>query len=214
MISVENLKRILSAGSGYDRRYNFEQRVLRPAQKEFKERFPLWFDYRFYEKRGMPMLVFKIHLVLSKEEREAAINRARDLCFNMLVSLGAKPSTIDDIFIRLEAEDARPFANKIMWLYSFVRENHKSIKDVNGYIHTAMAQWYADWSQRYRKSPMGSHSPNDFSFSPAPRVSACERFLSLIFRFYLYDADVRATMAYLSDIYMPCTVLFLLHFDE
>lgn len=148
VITLENFKRILSLTEGYDRYDNIVARVIKPAQKELQERFPIWFQFRSYDTSGNKRLVFKVKINLSEEERSQKTNEARDICFGLLSELGAKADTISGIFLQLEFEDLKPFMNKLVGLSAYMKGNN-TIKDRDTYIKTSINQWFEDWSERY-----------------------------------------------------------------
>lgn len=150
VITLENFKRILSLTEGYDRYDNIVNRVIRPAQQELQERFPIWFQFRSYDTSGNKRLVFKVKINLSEEERALKTNEARDICFGLLSELGAKADTISGIFLQLEFEDLKPFMNKLVGLSAYMKGNN-TIKDRDSYIKTSINQWFEDWSERYQE---------------------------------------------------------------
>ena len=150
VITLDNFKRILSLTEGYDRYDNIVSRVIKPAQQELQERFPIWFLFRSYDTSGYKRLVFKVKIRLTEEERSQKTNEARDICFGLLSELGARTDTISGIFHRLEYEDLRPFMNKLVELSGYIK-NNPSIKDRDSYIKSSLQQWFDDWSQRYQE---------------------------------------------------------------
>ena len=150
VITLDNFKRILSLTEGYDRYDNIVSRVIKPAQQELQERFPIWFLFRSYDTSGYKRLVFKVKIRLTEEERSQKTNEARDICFGLLSELGARTDTISGIFNRLEYEDLRPFMNKLVELSGYIK-NNPSIKDRDSYIKSSLQQWFDDWSQRYQE---------------------------------------------------------------
>lgn len=150
VITLENFKRILSLTEGYDRYDNIVNRVIRPAQQELQERFPIWFQFRSYDTSGYKRLVFKIKIKLTEEERNQKSNEARNICFGLLSEMGAQTGTISGIFLRLEYEDLRPFMNKLVELSGYIK-NNPSIKDRDSYISASLNQWFNDWSLRYQE---------------------------------------------------------------
>lgn len=150
VITLENFKRILSLTEGYDRYDNIVNRVIRPAQQELQERFPIWFQFRSYDTSGYKRLVFKIKIKLTEEERNQKTIEARDICFGLLSEMGAQTDTISGIFLRLEYEDLRPFMNKLVELSGYIK-NNPSIKDKDSYISASLNQWFNDWSLRYQE---------------------------------------------------------------
>ena len=150
VITLDNFKRILSLTEGYDRYDNIVSRVIKPAQQELQERFPIWFLFRSYDTSGYKRLVFKVKIRLTEEERSQKTNEARDICFGLLSELGARADTISGIFHRLEYEDLRPFMNKLVELSGYIK-NNPSIKDRESYIKSSLQQWFDDWSQRYQE---------------------------------------------------------------
>ena len=151
IISASGLRKILCAGTGYDRKVNFDNRILRPSRDEFKKRFPIWFEYRYFEKNGKQMIVFKIHLRMTEKERTAAMKTIKDVCFNLLLEMRVSPWIIDDLLLQLEVEDGRPFSEKLQRLRIYLAENKSTIKDVDNYVHTVMRNWLDDWSIRYEE---------------------------------------------------------------
>ena len=150
VITLDNFKRILSLTEGYDRYDNIVSRVIKPAQQELQERFPIWFIFRSYDTSGYKRLVFKVKIRLTEEERSQKTNEARDICFGLLSELGGRTDTISGIFHRLEYEDLRPFMNKLVELSGYIK-NNPSIKDRDSYIKSSLQQWFDDWSQRYQE---------------------------------------------------------------
>lgn len=150
VITLDNFKRILVLSDGYDRFDNIVARVIRPAQKELQERFPIWFQFRAYDSEGSKRLVFKVKVRLSEEERSKKTSDARDICFGLLSEMGAKPETISDIFLQLEYEDLKPFMNKLVELSGYIKGN-PGIKDRDNYIKASLNQWFDDWSVRYQE---------------------------------------------------------------
>ena len=150
VITLENFKRILSLTEGYDRYDNIVNRVIRPAQQELQERFPIWFQFRSYDTSGYKRLVFKIKIRLTEEERNQKTIEARDICFGLLSEMGAQTDTISGIFLLLEYEDLRPFMNKLVELSGYIK-NNPSIKDRDSYISASLNQWFNDWSLRYQE---------------------------------------------------------------
>lgn len=150
VITLDNFKRILSLTEGYDRYDNIVSRVIKPAQQELQDRFPIWFLFRSYDTSGYKRLVFKVKIRLTEEERSQKTNEARDICFGLLSELGARTDTISGIFHRLEYEDLRPFMNKLVELSGYIK-NNPSIKDRDSYIKSSLQQWFDDWSQRYQE---------------------------------------------------------------
>ena len=150
VITLENFKRILSLTEGYDRYDNIVARVIKPAQKELQERFPIWFQFRTYDTSGNKRLVFKVKINLSEEERSQKTNEVLDICFGLLSEMGARTDTISGIFLRLEYEDLRPFMEKLVGLSGYIK-NNSSIKDRDSYISASLNQWFNDWSLRYQE---------------------------------------------------------------
>ena len=150
VITLDNFKRILSLSEGYDRYDNIVSRVIKPAQQELQERFPIWFLFRSYDTAGYKRLVFKVKIRLTEEERSQKTTEARDICFSLLSEMGAKTDTISGIFLRLEYEDLRPFMSKLVELSGYIKSN-PSIKDRDSYISASLNQWFNDWSLRYQE---------------------------------------------------------------
>ena len=122
--------------------------MLQSTRMVLKERFPIWFDFRQYQRDGEPQLVFKIWLYVSPEEKEAAMRHNFDISYNLLTSVGVNIQTVQDIFVKVDYEDLRPFMAKIMNLVSYIREN-RHIQNPDAYILSAMDIWFSDWLERY-----------------------------------------------------------------
>lgn len=150
VISLSNFKRILCLSDAYERFDNVSSKIIEPARRELKSRFPIWFEMRQYESGNDRQLAFKVKIAMTEEQRQAEMRKAYDICFNILTSVGASIGTIGDIFARVEFEDLRPFMAKMMDLVSYVREN-RHIKDVNRYLASSMDIWFADWLERYER---------------------------------------------------------------
>lgn len=150
VITLDNFKRILSLSEAYDRFDNIVSRVIRPAQQELQEKFPIWFLFKAYDTAGHKRLVFKVKIRLSEEERNRKTNEARDICFGLLSEMGAMPDTISGIFRSLEYEDLKPFMNKLVELSGYIK-NNPSIRDRDSYIHASLDQWFEDWTLRYQE---------------------------------------------------------------
>lgn len=148
VISLENFKRILALGPAYRRYDNIVSKIISPAQQELKDRFPIWFQYRFYRLNGVPRLVFKIKMIVSPEQKQHEMESARDICFNLLMSIGVRIETIQQIFSKTDYEDIKPFLSKLMDLTSYIR-NNTHISDVNSYVSASMDLWFSDWLARY-----------------------------------------------------------------
>ena len=148
IISLENFRRILALGPAYDRYDNIVTKIINPAQQELKQRFPIWFQYRLYKLNGDPRIVFKIKRIVSPEQKKKEMESARDICFNLLMSVGVKLDTIQRIFGHIDYEDLKPFLAKLMDLTSYVRKNNH-ISDVDSYVSASMNVWFSDWLARY-----------------------------------------------------------------
>ena len=150
VISLSNLKRILCLSEAYDRFDNVSLKIIEPARRELRARFPIWFEMRQYESGSDRQLAFKVKIAMTEEQRREEMRKAYDICFNILSSIGASMGAIGDIFSKVEFEDLRPFMAKLMDLVSYVREN-RHIKDVNRYLLSSMDIWFADWLERYER---------------------------------------------------------------
>lgn len=147
-ISLDNFKRILALGPAYDRYDNIVTKIINPAQQELKSRFPIWFQYRLYRLNGDSRLVFKIKMIVTPEQKRHEMESARDITFNLLMSIGVNLDTIQQIFRQIDYEDLKPFLSKLMDLTSYVRKNDH-ISDVNNYVAASMNVWFSDWLARY-----------------------------------------------------------------
>lgn len=153
VITLENLRKILALGPGYDRFENITARILRPASEELASRFPIWFLFKTFGSGEDRVLVFKIKTIVSPEQIAQDSKSVRDLCWHLLHSVGASPTILDPVLPQIEHEDLKPFLSKIMDLTSYIKESHSSpqrIKDVNTYIRTALETWLSDWRLRYQ----------------------------------------------------------------
>ena len=150
VISLSNLRRILCLSEAYERFDNVSSKIIEPARRELRARFPIWFEIRQYESGNDRQLAFKVKIAMTDEQRRAEMRKAYDICFNILTAVGANIGTIGAIFAKVEFEDLRPFMAKMMDLVSYVREN-RHIKDVNRYLTSSMDIWFADWLERYER---------------------------------------------------------------
>lgn len=150
VISLSNLRRILCLSEAYERFDNVSSKIIEPARRELRARFPIWFEIRQYESGNDRQLAFKVKIAMTDEQRRAEMRKAYDICFNILTAVGANIGTIGAIFAKVELEDLRPFMAKLMDLVSYVREN-RHIKDVNRYLTSSMDIWFADWLERYER---------------------------------------------------------------
>lgn len=149
VISLEKLRSILALGPAYDRYDNIMTKIITPAYNELKECSSIWFEYRLYGEGTEKVLVFKIKIQISEERKKTDMQSARDICFNLLSSVGATPTVAMDILAAIEYEDLRPFLSKLSDITSYI-STHRNIKDINSYIATSLTTWHTDWLARYR----------------------------------------------------------------
>ena len=147
IISVKDLRRILSLGPAYSREDNITTAILRPAAIRLRARYPIWFLFRFYGSGEERRIVFKIQTKVSEEQKKADFRSAWDVCFHLMHSVGANLATIEDVFAQVDYEDLKPFLSKLMSLTAHIRDHR--IKNANAYIRVAMQDWLDDWSQHY-----------------------------------------------------------------
>ncbi|MBQ6952833.1 MAG: replication initiation protein [Bacteroidales bacterium] len=150
VMRLSELRRILCLSRAYSRLDNLIARVLAPAESELEERFPIWFHYRFYQQEDSRMIVFKIHLRVSAEQRSKDMAAAWDYCFNLMASIGARQDTLRDIFARLDYEDIRPFMEKLGEIVTYARTHSATIQSPDRYILSVMDTWFASWFERYK----------------------------------------------------------------
>ena len=128
VMRLSELRRILCLSRAYSRLDNLIARVLAPAESELQSRFPIWFHYRFYQQEDNRLIVFKIHLRVSEEQRSKEMSAAWDYCFNLMASIGARQDTLRDIFARLDYEDLRPFMEKLGEIVTYIRTHSATIQ--------------------------------------------------------------------------------------
>lgn len=150
VIRLSELRRILCLSRAYSRTDNLIARVLAPAESELEERFPIWFHYRFYQQEDNRLVVFKIHLRVSNEERSRSMRSAWDYCFSLMASIGAHQETLRNLFARLDYEDIRPFMEKLVEVVGYVRTHSTTIQSPDRYILSVMDTWFSSWLERYK----------------------------------------------------------------
>ena len=150
VMRLSELRRILCLSRAYTRTDNLIARVLAPAESEMEYRFPIWFHYRFYDNENSRLIVFKIHLKVSDEQRSREMSGAWDYCFNLLASIGARQETLRSLFSRLDYEDLRPFMEKLVDTVGYIRTHSPSIQSPDRYILSTMDAWFASWLERYK----------------------------------------------------------------
>lgn len=68
---IEELKKLLGVEDGYDRFYDFEKYVLKPAKDEINEKTDIWIDYEKIKKgRKIEKINFKIEPKFTEEDPE------------------------------------------------------------------------------------------------------------------------------------------------
>ena len=110
VISLSNLRRILCLSEAYERFDNVSSKIIEPARRELRARFPIWFEIRQYESGNDRQLAFKVKIAMTDEQRRAEMRKAYDICFNILTAVGANIGTIGAIFAKVEFEDMRPWS--------------------------------------------------------------------------------------------------------
>lgn len=178
VMRLSELRRILCLSRAYSRLDNLIARVLAPAESELQSRFPIWFHYRFYTSNTAPiihptehqgsgnslfksedqnntpepgrMIVFKIHLRVTDEQRSREMAAAWDYCFNLMASIGARQDTLRDIFARLDYEDIRPFMEKLSEIVTYIRTHSTTIQNPDRYILSILTPWFTSWYHRYK----------------------------------------------------------------
>lgn len=150
VMRISELRRILCLSRAYSRLDNIIARVLAPAESELQSRFPIWFHYRFYQQEDNRLIVFKIHLRVSAEQRSREMAAAWDYCFNLMASIGARQDTLRDIFARLDYEDLRPFMEKLGDIVTYIRTHSATIQNPDRYILSILAPWFTSWYHRYK----------------------------------------------------------------
>ena len=148
VITTSNLKRILGLSKGYDKFGNIISRVLEPSKAELESRFPIWFQYRVYNEGQERRIAFKIHVAISEDERRRIRTEAGEVVSHMLSKAGINPVTVGDLLSRVDAEDIKPFVNKISDLVLYLGD-HPYVHDRAAYLRSALQSWFEDWSQRY-----------------------------------------------------------------
>ena len=175
VMRLADLRRILCLSSAYTRTDNLIARVLAPAASELQSHFPVWFHYRIYDahihkgpsqnqdiidgnaQQNMDyknhreqggLIVFKICLRVTAEQRTSEMRSAWDYCFNLMASVGARQDTLRSLFSRLDYEDLRPFMEKLVELTAYIRSH--SISAPDRYILSTMDRWFTSWLHRYQ----------------------------------------------------------------
>ena len=175
VMRLADLRRILCLSSAYTRTDNLIARVLAAAASELQSHFPIWFHYRIYDAhipkgpsqnqdiidgnaqqnmdyKNRPeqggLIVFKICLRVTAEQRTSEMRSAWDYCFNLMASVGARQDTLLSLFSRLDYEDLRPFMEKLVELTAYIRSH--SITTPDRYILTVMDRWFTSWRHRYQ----------------------------------------------------------------
>ena len=149
VISLENLRKILQLGPGYQRYCNITARVLNPSMRELREHFPIWFQYRLYKRGEGPVLAFKIKVRLAPDEEKRLRKDAYEFCFRLLTKSGIGLHAFTAIFDSVETEDIRPFVAKLTDLVGYISD-HPEIRNRDQYLRTALHTWFTDWSIRYQ----------------------------------------------------------------
>lgn len=151
VMKVDELRTVLCLGTAYRRFDNIAARILQPAQQELKERFPLWFQYKYYPGTPgtEPRLAFKIRLQLAPADEKRLRADSYDTCFHLLASAGLSAALpqVDPIFCSLDASDLRPFLHHLTKVLAHIRTH--TVSSPAAYLKTALTTWLTDWTLRY-----------------------------------------------------------------
>lgn len=142
------MKGILAYPESYGRLDNLEAKILKPASAFLQEHGEIWFLFQRYEKPSGTLYAFKIKIRYTQEEIEAIRSEKYDYCYRVLSSLGAKVSTINHIFKRVENEELEIFVNKIAEIKEYILQAD-DIKDRDLYILTSLRYWTNNWLEKY-----------------------------------------------------------------
>lgn len=103
----------------------------------------------YSQTNGKRRLAFKIKLLLPPDERKRLQNEAYDFCFNLLSKTGIRADALGELFLRVEAEDLKPFVTKVMDVTAYIA-SHPDIRDREQYLRTSLESWLDDWLLRYQ----------------------------------------------------------------
>ena len=149
VIQLDELRRILCLGTAYNRFDNIAARILQPAQNELRERFPVWFLYKYCPGKE-PQLAFKIRVHLSPAEQKQLRADTYDTCFHLLAAAGMSSAlpTLDPVFVSLDPADYRPFLHHLTKILAYIRTH--TISNPTAYLKASLESWIADWTLHFQ----------------------------------------------------------------
>ena len=148
VLSIDELRRMLTLGPSYDRSDNIVTHILKPSAADLREHYPIWFDFRLLLRSDRQYICFKIGYQVDEETRNKATQEAWDACRLLMNAAGWHAQAIADIWKQLDFEDLHSFTDKLASLTADIRIR-RGISNVDAYVHAAMLAWYSDWLLRY-----------------------------------------------------------------
>lgn len=150
VISVDNLRAILSVSKSYERIDNLELKIIRPARDHLQSLSRVWFLYRRYSGKSGEHFAFKIKENLSEEEQQRIRKQYFDYCFQNLYSMGVPLQEIEKFMSGIEIEDYRLLAVKTAEIKDYILQ-HPNIANRKSYIITSLTTWQNNWLEKYEQ---------------------------------------------------------------
>lgn len=150
VISVDNLRTILSVSKSYERIDNLELKIIRPARDYLQSFSCVWFLYRRYSGKSGEQFAFKIKENLSAEEQQRIRKQYFDYCFQNLYSMGVPIQEIEKLMSGIEVEDYRLLAMKTAEIKDYVLQ-HPNIFNRKSYIIASLNTWLDNWLEKYEE---------------------------------------------------------------
>ena len=148
VMTLGTLRRILCLGPSYERTDNLVSKIIVAAEEEFRNNFPIWFEFKLSGKGSERLVAFRIRYLVSEQEADARRKGAWTLCHDLLTQSGIRATVLDDIIGRLFPEDVSPFTAKVGEIVSYIRR-HRGIKDPEAYLRASILQWQDSWAERF-----------------------------------------------------------------
>lgn len=150
VISIENMRRLMSSEDKYLRLDNFMRAVVDKAHAELKAQSNIYFEYRRMERNERQHLCIKVKTVMSQEEKEKKTAQAYDLVYSMMGYLGVSDTVMVSLMNKVDLDDVPAFCRKLADLRD-VMAGRTDIYDTDAYVLTAMNSWLEDWAARYEE---------------------------------------------------------------